>query len=110
MTIVSQNEIEKCSEKTKFGMVDAIWVGHIPNHILLEFKRVTLNNVDTEIKENHDKIKTLTENYEALTLRVENLTKNISSKDKEIKELKEENDSLKTLSNFGKISFYKLYL
>ena len=46
---------------------------------------VTLNNVDTEIKENHDKIKTLTENNEALTLRVENLAKNISFKVKRTK-------------------------
>ena len=31
MTSVSQNEIEKCSERTKFGMVGAIKSGHIPN-------------------------------------------------------------------------------
>ena len=28
---VSQNEIERCSERTKFGMVGAIKAGHIPN-------------------------------------------------------------------------------
>ena len=66
---------------------------------------VTLNNVDAEIKENHDKIKTLTENNEALTLRVENLTKNIKSKDKEIEELKEENHSLKNTLEFWKDKF-----
>jgi len=69
---------------------------------------VTLNNVDTEIKENHDKIKTLTENNEALTLRVENLTKNIKSKDKEIEELKEENHSLKITLEFWKDKFLRV--
>ncbi len=83
---------------------------------------VTLNNVDTEIKENRDKIKTLTENNEALTLRVENLTKNnealtlrvenliknIKSKDKEIEELKEENHSLKTTLEFWKDKFLRV--
>ena len=39
MTSVSQNEIEKCSERTKFGMVGAIKAGHIPNQPPLGFKR-----------------------------------------------------------------------
>ena len=65
-----------------------------------EFKQiqtlsVTLSNVDEELKENRKKIKLLTENNEALTLRVETLIKNIKSKDKEIDDLKEENHSLK---------------
>ena len=69
---------------------------------------VTLNNVDTEIKENHDKIRTLTENNEALTLRVENLTKNIKNKDKKIEELKEENHSLKNTLEFWKDKFLRV--
>jgi len=69
---------------------------------------VTLNNVDTEIKENRDKIKTLTENNEALTLRIENLTKSIKSKDKEIEELKEENHSLKNTLEFWKDKFLRV--
>lgn len=36
---VSQNEIEKCSERTKFGMVGAIEAGHIPIGKCLGFKR-----------------------------------------------------------------------
>ena len=40
MTSVSQNEIEKCSERTKFGMAVAIRSGHIPNQPPLGFKRV----------------------------------------------------------------------
>lgn len=39
MTSVSQNEIEKCSERTKFDMVGAIKSGHIPNRSPLGFKR-----------------------------------------------------------------------
>lgn len=39
MTSVSQNEIEKCSERTKFGMVGAIKSGHIPIPSCLGFKR-----------------------------------------------------------------------
>ena len=69
---------------------------------------VTLNNVDTEIRENRDKIKILTENNEALTLRVENLTKNIKNKDKEIEELKEENHSLKNTLEFWKDKFLRV--
>jgi len=69
---------------------------------------VTLNNVDNEIKENHKKIKTLTENNEALTLRVENLTKNIKANDEEIEELKEENHSLKNTLEFWKDKFLRV--
>ena len=40
MTSVFQNEIEKCSERTKFGMVGVIKSGHIPNRTPLGFKRI----------------------------------------------------------------------
>ena len=40
MTSVSQNEIEKCSERTKFGMAGAIKSGHISNRTCLGFKWV----------------------------------------------------------------------
>lgn len=39
MTSVSQNEIEKCSERTKLGLAGAIKSGHIPNRTPLGFKR-----------------------------------------------------------------------
>ena len=39
MTSVSQNEIEKCSERTKVGLSGAIKAGHIPTHTPLGFKR-----------------------------------------------------------------------
>lgn len=45
---------------------------------------VTLNNIDTELQENRGKIKILTENNKALTLKVDTLSKNIDNKNKEI--------------------------
>ena len=39
MTSVSQNEIEKCSERTKLGLVGAIKNGHIPSHTPLGYQR-----------------------------------------------------------------------
>lgn len=39
ITSVSQNEIEKCSERTKFGMAGAIKQGHIPNKAPLGYTR-----------------------------------------------------------------------
>ena len=40
MTSVSQNEIEKCSERTKVGLAGAIKQGHIPAQTPLGYKRV----------------------------------------------------------------------
>ena len=78
-----------------------------------DFKRteklsVTLNNVDTELEENREKIKILTENNEALSLKVNTLSKNIESKNKEIKELKEEKNHLEKLVNHFKDLFNRL--
>lgn len=40
MTSVSQNEIEKCSERTKFGLVGDIKAGHIPGPLPLGYQRI----------------------------------------------------------------------
>lgn len=69
---------------------------------------ITLNNVDTELQENREKIKTLTENNNALSLKVKTLTKNIEKKDNEIDELKEENSNLKNTLDYFKNLFNKL--
>ena len=66
---------------------------------------VTLNNVDEELKENREKIKVLTENNNALSLRIDTLTKNLKSKNTEIEELEEENYSLKEKLEFWKNKF-----
>lgn len=56
---------------------------------------ITLNNVNDKLTENKNKIKYLTESNNALNIRIDNLTKNISKQDKEITKLKEDNTSLK---------------
>ena len=40
MTSVSQNEIEKCSERTKLGLAGAIKQGHIPGPLPLGYQRI----------------------------------------------------------------------
>lgn len=45
-----------------------------------EILSVTLNNVDTELQENREKVKILTENNKALTLKIDTLSKNIDKK------------------------------
>lgn len=73
-----------------------------------EMLSVTLNNVDTELQENREKIKVLTENNKALSLKVDTLSKNIDNKNKEIKELKQENKYLKEMVDYFKNLFGKL--
>ena len=60
------------------------------------------------IQENQKEIKTLTENNEALQLRVDTLTKNNKVKDKQIKDLKEEKLSLRQSLSFWKDKFLKV--
>ena len=51
-TAFSQNEIERCSERTKFGMVGAIKAGHIPNRTPIGFKRIDKKLVPDELTKN----------------------------------------------------------
>ena len=123
LTTVSQNEIERTSERTKIGLTGAIKVGHIPHHTPLGYKHedkekiinfidkvdktnneyqniqelsITLTNVDEELKYNREQIEILTENNNSLELRVKTLDNKVKKKDDEINELKEENNLLKT--------------
>lgn len=48
-TAFSQNEIERCNERTKFGMVDAIKAGHILNRTSIGFKRIDKKLVPDEL-------------------------------------------------------------
>ena len=73
-----------------------------------EMLSVTLNNVDTELQENREKIKILTENNKALTLKVDTLSKNIDNKNKEIKELKNDNKHLQEMVDYFKNLFSRL--
>ena len=56
----------------------------------------TLNNVDKERKENREIINTLTENNEALNLRVNTLTNKLTEKEEEIDNLTSDNNYLKS--------------
>ena len=73
-----------------------------------EMLSVTLNNVDTELQENREKIKILTENNKALSLKVDTLSKNIDSKNKEIEELKQDNKHLQEMVDYFKNLFSRL--
>jgi len=73
-----------------------------------EMLSVTLNNVDTELQENREKIKILTENNKALSLKVDTLSKNIDDKNKEIKELKQENKHLQEMVDYFRNLFNQL--
>ena len=78
-----------------------------------EYKRmqklsVTLNNVDTELQENKEKIKILTENNNALNIKVKSLEKKIDKKEDEIDDLKEENSKLKRTINYFENLFDRL--
>ena len=63
---------------------------------------------DTELKNNREKIKILTENNEALSLKVNTLSKSIESKNNEIKDLKKENNNLKQMADYFKNLFNRL--
>ena len=69
---------------------------------------ITLNNVDNELKDNREKIKVLTENNNALGIKVSTLEKNIKDKDNQLDKLKEENSNLKMTINFFQNLFNKL--
>lgn len=68
----------------------------------------TLINVDDQIKDKNNKIKTLTENNEALSLRVKTLEKNNKEKDNEIISLKNKIFDLSETIEFWKNKFEKL--
>jgi len=77
-----------------------------------EYKRmqklsVTFNNVDSELQENREKIKILTENNDALNIKVKSLEKKIDKQENEIDDLKEENSKLKQTLNYFENLFIK---
>ena len=68
----------------------------------------TLINVDEQFKDKNKKIKTLTENNEALNLRVKTLNETIKDKDNEISFLKSKINDLKDTLEYWKDKFSKL--
>ena len=68
----------------------------------------TLVNAHEQLKDKNNKIKTLTENNEALNLRVKTLNDTIKEKDNEISFLKSKIHDLKTTLDYWKDKFEKL--
>ena len=69
---------------------------------------ITLNVVDTELQENKKKIKILTEDNEALNIKVKSLEKKINKQEDEIDDLKDKNSKLQRTINFFENLFDKL--
>ena len=69
---------------------------------------ITLNVVDTELQENRKKIKILTEDNEALNIKVKSLEKKINKQEDEIDDLKDKNSKLQSTINFFENLFDKL--
>ena len=69
---------------------------------------MTLNNVDIELQENREKIKILTENNDALNIKVKSLETKINKQKDEIDNLKEDNSKLKRTINYFENLFDRL--
>ena len=69
---------------------------------------ITLNGVETELKENREKVKILTENNDALNIKVKSLEKKIDMQEDEIDNLKEKNFKLQNIINFFEKLFDRL--
>lgn len=66
---------------------------------------ITLNDVETELKDNREKVKILTENNDASNIKVKSLEKKIDKQEDEIDDLKE-----KILNYKAPLLFLKTYL
>ena len=69
---------------------------------------ITLNDVETELKENREKVKILTENNDALNIKVKSLKKKIDKQEDEIDDFKEKNSKLQSTINFFENLFDRL--
>lgn len=69
---------------------------------------VTLNNADTELHENREKIKILTENNDALNIKIKSLEKKVDKQKDEIDNLKQDNSKLKKTINYFENLFNRL--
>lgn len=69
---------------------------------------ITLNDVENELIENREKVKILTENNDALNIKVKSLEKKIDKQEDEIDDLKEKNSKLQSSINFFENLFDRL--
>lgn len=69
---------------------------------------ITLNDVEIELKENRKKVKILTENNDALNIKVKSFEKKVDRQEDEIDGLKEKNSKLQNTINFFETLFDRL--
>ena len=69
---------------------------------------ITLNDVETELKENRKKVKILTENNDALNIKVKSLEKKVDKQENDIDDLKDKNSKLQSTINFFENLFDRL--
>ena len=69
---------------------------------------ITLSDVETELKDNREKVKILTENNDALNIKVKSLEKKIDKQEDEIDDLKEKNSKLQSTITFFENLFDRL--
>ena len=69
---------------------------------------ITLNNVDNELQENRKKIKILTENNDALNVKVKSLESKVNKQTDEIIDLKNDNSKLKNTVRYFEKLFNRL--
>ena len=69
---------------------------------------ITLNDVETELKVNREKVEILTENNDALNIKVKSLEKKIDKQEDEIDDLKEKNSKLQSTIDFFENLFDRL--
>ena len=69
---------------------------------------IILNNVETELKENREKVKIPTENNDALNIKVKSLEKKVNKQKDEIDDLKEKNSKLQSTIDFFENLFGRL--
>ncbi len=84
---------------------------NLVNKTIIEYQSVaeltaTLKELESELLSNRDRLKLLENNNEDLSLNVDSLTKSIKEKDEEISELKKENLNLKSFLEKLKDKFY----
>lgn len=69
---------------------------------------ITLNDVETELKEHRKKVKILTENNDALNIKVKSLEKKVDKQENDIDDLKDKNSKLQSTINFFENLFNRL--
>ena len=123
--IEMQEELSKNKERLEIASIKSLELDNNSNEVKdivhnlkntftnKEYKKIqklsiTLNDVETELKENREKVKILTENNDALNIKVKSLEKKIDKQEDEIDDLKEKNSKLQSTIDFFENLFDRL--